>query len=284
MKTLLLTNQKGGVGKTAVCTLLAHYLAWRGQRVLAIDLDHQGNFGQALRLSGRVSVAVVGSDQVFADAEVPLPAEDFVLLPAGAGLLALERQPQLHTPFARQWRAFFERLDGQFDVCLIDTNPNPDIRVLAPMASADCVLSPVQLNQEALSGVVGLLSHERVGVRRVAERLNPKLRFLGILPTMVEPTPFQKANLARVLTRHGDLLIPLSPGPGFAQLPRRSAVAEAQAVGSLLWEMKKTAARDAWRDIEPTLRTLVRLLGVGVVGDAAAGVHSVGEVGDAEAA
>lgn len=51
MKTLVLANQKGGVGKSAVATLLVHHLARQKQRVLAIDLDHQGNFAQALRLS-----------------------------------------------------------------------------------------------------------------------------------------------------------------------------------------------------------------------------------------
>ena len=37
MKTLVLCDQKGGVGKSAVATLLAHHLAHRGRRVLAID-------------------------------------------------------------------------------------------------------------------------------------------------------------------------------------------------------------------------------------------------------
>ena len=38
MKTLVVCNQKGGVGKTAVATLLAHHHACRGSRVLAIEL------------------------------------------------------------------------------------------------------------------------------------------------------------------------------------------------------------------------------------------------------
>jgi hypothetical protein len=47
MKTLVLANQKGGVGKTAVATLVAHFLAQQGRRVLAVDFDHQGNFSSA---------------------------------------------------------------------------------------------------------------------------------------------------------------------------------------------------------------------------------------------
>jgi chromosome partitioning protein len=64
MKTLVVCNQKGGVGKSAVATLLAHLLVQRGKRVLAIDLDHQGNLSKPLRLSGRPTVAEVGASSL----------------------------------------------------------------------------------------------------------------------------------------------------------------------------------------------------------------------------
>ena len=38
--------------------------------------------------------------------------------------------------------------------------------------------------------------------------LNPKLHFIGLLPTMVEATPFPKANLIQVVQYYGSLLIP----------------------------------------------------------------------------
>ena len=56
MKTLVLANQKGGVGKSAAATLLTHYFVRHGHRVLAIDFDHQGNFSNPLVLSKRVCV------------------------------------------------------------------------------------------------------------------------------------------------------------------------------------------------------------------------------------
>ena len=65
---------------------------------------------------------------------------------------------------------------------------------------------------------------------------------------MVEPTPFQKANFVQVIQRYSSLMIRIGDGPGqFAHIPKRSAIAEAQAAGEVLWEMKKTAARDAWQ-------------------------------------
>ena len=70
---------------------------------------------------------------------------------------------------------------------------------------------------------------------------------------MVEPTPFQKANFVQVVQQYHALMIRIGDGPGaFASIPRRSCIAEAQAEGAVLWEMKKTAARDAWREIEPS--------------------------------
>lgn len=261
MKTLVLCNQKGGVGKSAVATLLAHYLAQRGQRVLAIDLDHQGNFSKPLRLSGRAAPAAFAADALMTGSAPPLPTQPFVLVPGDRALLALERQPALHTPFARHFRSFLSAVDAAFDVCVIDTNPNPDIRVIAALASADFVLSPMQLNQEAMDGVSGLLNNERVGLRKIKAVLNPKLALIGLLPTMVEPTPFQKANFVQVVRQYHALLIRIGDGPGaFASIPRRSCIAEAQAEGAVLWEMKKTAARDSWREIEPSLNRIAEIV------------------------
>ena len=261
MKTLVLANQKGGVGKSAVATLLVHHLAQHGHRVLAIDLDHQGNFSSPVQRSNRATAAGLTADRLLTEAVSVMPSAAFVLVPSDRALLMLERQPTLHTPFARNLRSFLAAMDAHFDVCVIDTNPNPDIRVIAALASADFVLSPIQLNQEAMEGVNGLLNHDRVGVRKIKAVLNPKLQLIGLLPTMVEPTPFQKANFLQIVQKYHPLLIRIGDGPGdFASMPRRSAIAEAQAHGQVLWEMKKSAARETAKEIEPTLRELARIV------------------------
>lgn len=180
MKTLVLCNQKGGVGKSAVATLLAHHLTHRGQRVLAIDLDHQGNFTKPLRMSGRATPSAFASDALLTGTAPSLPDKPFVLVPGDRTLLGLERQPALHTPFARNFRSFLTTVNAAFDVCVIDTNPNPDIRVIAALVSADFVLSPIQLNQEAMDGVSGLLNHDRVGLRKIKAVLNSKLVLIGL--------------------------------------------------------------------------------------------------------
>ena len=261
MKTLVLANQKGGVGKSAAASLLAHHLSQSGRRVLAIDFDHQGNFSSTVLLSKRATDAGITSDKLLDDTAARVPADRFVMVPASDQLLFLERQAAQHTPFARNFREFLKQVDSDFDVCIVDTNPNPDIRVIAALASADFVLSPIQLNQEAIDGVCAMLLHPRVGVYRIKAALNPKLELIGLLPTMVEATPYQRANFRQLIEKYLSLMIRIGNGPGdLASIPKRSAIAEAQASGEILWEMKKTAARDAWREIEPTLRHLAAVV------------------------
>jgi chromosome partitioning protein len=261
MKTLVLANQKGGVGKSAVATLLAHYYRRLGLRVLAIDLDHQGNFSNPLRKCQRTAVAEVPASCLLSQSNPAMPSGNFVLVAADRDLSDLERQPTLHNTFASNFRVFLAAMDTRFDVCIVDTNPNPDIRIIAALVSVDFVLSPIQLNQEALSGVSALLNHPRVGVRKIKAVLNPKLHLIGLYPTMVEATPLQKENFMQLIQQFNPLLIFFGPKPGdIASMPRRSAVAEAQAEGLVLWEMKKTAARDAWREIEPGLTFIANML------------------------
>lgn len=64
-----------------------------------------------------------------------------------------------------------------------------------------------------------------------------------------------------LIQQYRTLMIRVSSGPGeFAFVPRCSAIAEAQASGAVLWEMKKTAAREAWKEIEPGIARIAAIL------------------------
>lgn len=278
MKILVLANRKGGVGTTATSCQFAFYLAQRGLRVLLADFDHQGNSSRCLANSGRAATAPFSSSAVLAGQagiKDALPNVPLVVLAADDDLSTLERQPDRHNDFVNALHDFLDAVAPQFDVCIIDTNPNPDIRYAAALVSADYLLSPIELKQEAIDGIGALLHHGRYGVERVKRALNPKLDFIGVLPTMVEANAFQRANLQQLVMAYPSLLIPVQRDgvAGYAFIPNRTAVAEAQAAGVPLWQLRSAgdggvpgpvrgAARDAWREIKPTYEAIAARMGL----------------------
>ncbi|MGN6424247.1 MAG: ParA family protein [Asticcacaulis sp.] len=268
MKTLVLANQKGGVGKSAVATQFALYQRRQGLTVLVIDLDHQQNTSRPLRLNETVEVVEFTASDVFeAQRPPPLPDGALVLVGGDDRLSSLERRPSEHNAFANRFLASLKAW-SRFDVCIIDTNPNPDIRYAAALIAGTHVLAPIQLNQEAIEGVTALLGHNRYGIGLIQSTLNPELRFLGILPNLVEPTPFQRGNFQALAKNYGSLLLSQRSERGntFGLIQKRTAIAEAQAAGLFVADLPKTSARDAWREIRPVFDMVLEGMDLAVAG------------------
>lgn len=94
MKTLAIVNQKGGVGKSFVATQLSFYLASRGQRVLVVDLDHQGNTSVPLLKSKRSVSALFSAADILNGQAKPLETASVLVVKGDGGLCHLERQPE----------------------------------------------------------------------------------------------------------------------------------------------------------------------------------------------
>ncbi len=264
MKTLVMANQKGGVGKSAVAVQLAYYLhLMLEKRVLVIDFDHQRNSSKALRTGGLATVSQLPASRVLTAKVSGVEEAPFLLLAAdNAELLGMEVQgKQQHNVFATNLHAFLKAVDKDFDVCIIDTNPNPDIRQLAALVVSDFVLSPIQLNQEAIDGIGDLLNHESIGIRKIQATINKKLQLIGILPNLVEPTPFQRENLRDLAAAFASLMIPLEAG-GYAAIKKSTAIPEAQAAGIPVWKLGKTSGREAWAQIKPAFEKIASTMGV----------------------
>ncbi len=269
MKTLLIATQKGGVGKSAVLCQLAHYLHFVLRlRVLVIDLDDQANSSRSLERAQKATALSVTASTLFMnmspDIEREVPA--FSLVKADEVLRRLVEQPESFPEYQTNFKEYLHAMSRMIDVCLIDCAPTADLRTVYAQSVADFMLSPIQLNQEAVEGVAETINGRR-GVRRIQATLNPSLQFIGILPNMVEHTPLQQANGREVAARFAQYLISDSAMPGrMLAIPRRSAIAEAQAAGVPLWELgkTKTAARDAWREVVPCLAVIARRMQLGV--------------------
>jgi len=230
MKTIVINNQKGGVGKTMLAVHLAWFLAEEeGVRVLFVDLDGQGNSSEVLKHSHRAGLA---SDLFDTDTGKALPFSE------GPGINVLIGDPELNsveisgvTPMIRR----FAKLQESFDYCVIDTPPAWGPRNFAAMAVSDGLIAPVELRDFSMQGVAQLL-HSLKAVEDKG-RQGRKINFLGLLPSRFDShSPLQKSNLMGLVEKlDGKLMFRgiISQRDGYEQAMQDSRP---------VWTIKKTAA------------------------------------------
>lgn len=268
-RVVTITNQKGGVGKSAVATVLAQYLAAQGQRVLALDFDSQGDFSRPLLASGKPLVSQYTADAVFTDAEATAEDAPFVLMREDSQALKdLERQPDRFNEFANNVRRFMKRHAEAFDFIIIDTNPAQDIRVLAALVASDYVIAPITLTKEALAGITNLFNDPRTGVQAVKTSYNRKLQFLGMLPTMVDERNAMDRECLKLLLgapAYRKLLLSFvdepASGADFLKIKHRTIWRALNESGEVLWEQKTPPAREAWAEVQPVMQRIAQLMG-----------------------
>lgn len=239
MKTLVTAIQKGGQGKTfATCHLAFDFLE-RGLRVAVIDLDTQGNasFTLSQYQSGYAASQLFsgesdGLNQCFSQRE----SGGLALIAADTNLANLDKMDLSQA--ATALRASVAALGEFFDVCLIDTAPSLGVGMTAAVLAADFMLSPIEMEAYSLHGM-----KKMVAVIGNLRKLNPKLRFLGMVPNKVDARkPRHVNNLATLQQAYPQLILPFSIGA-------RDSIAEALGDRMPVWKVKKTAARKASEEV-----------------------------------
>lgn len=164
MKTITIANHKGGVAKTTTALNVAVLLSQQGLRVLACDLDPQGNLSlalgadlQNLEESYRTSHRLMLSERDDFSEYTQQVRPRLSLLPAcldsdaEAMLLSQRVAGEL---LLKQKLAPAQRL---FDFCVIDTPPSLQTPTLNALAMADLVVIPIETSIFALHGISQLL-------------------------------------------------------------------------------------------------------------------------------
>lgn len=207
MKTLTITIEKGGTGKSLIATQFAFFARhFFGLRVAVIDLDQQQQTAETLVRSGKAQKADVSSADFFTQKTATVimgsQFQDFTVFGADHRSL-VSVQSNTHQDAAKDFfRASVNALSDHFDLVVIDTNPNDDIRSQAALIACTHLVSPMQISSECLSGMQLLIN--RINAAKLK---NPGLNFIGVLANMFQSTDYQKKGIGEFIAQIGGFMV-----------------------------------------------------------------------------
>lgn len=225
MKSLLIISAKGNSGRTMLTCLFARHLHrinhWR---VLVLDLAEPPRCAQMLAGRGHDTTGSGNRAPDLPECASPLTGGCLRVLSADAIDALRSRDDPARTRYYANLRHLLSVVAPWFDVCLIDAPILPDLRAVCAEALADAVLSPLAMSPDCI-GCASEVINGTYGIRNVRARLNPALRFAGLLPVVDLPSSMEEPWMKVMETTLREWLIVDRAFPhGYAWLPRMRSV------------------------------------------------------------
>nr|WP_106789376.1 AAA family ATPase [Massilistercora timonensis] len=185
-RIIAVANQKGGVGKTTTAINLSSCLAEKGKKVLAVDMDPQGNMTSGLGVD-KNSVENTIYDLIIGESSIDKVLRKDIMknldiIPANIDLSAAEIE--LIDVEDKEYivRNVIKDIKDNYDYIIIDCPPSLSMLTINAMTTATSVLVPIQCEYYALEGLSQLIHT----VDLVRDRLNPELEIEGVVFTMYD--------------------------------------------------------------------------------------------------
>ena len=198
MKTIAITNQKGGVGKTTTAINLGASLAVFGKKVLIIDIDPQANATSGLNAEREMCIyhALIGKKRL-QSLITPTEMENLFIVPSNISLIGAEVELKNLENKERILKNLLKDVKG-FDYVLIDCPPSLGFLTINALVAANSVLVPVQCEYFAMEGLAQLLHT----INLIKRTFNPSLKIEGILLTMHDKRNNLSKQVEMELKRH----------------------------------------------------------------------------------
>jgi chromosome partitioning protein len=222
-KIISFANQKGGVAKTTTTLNLAVAFTESGHRVLAVDLDPQGNLTMS---QGIDPDKVEGSMyDVLVD---HIPIRDVIhereidIAVASIDLAGAEIAMSMQIGRERSLEKALSAVVDDYDFVCIDTPPSLGLLTVNALTASDKVIVPVQCEYLSMRGLVQLQNT----MEMIRENLNPRVHIEGILPTMLDSRTVHAKEAVEILEENfGDLVFKsrIRKAIKFAEAPVRGS-------------------------------------------------------------
>ena len=197
MRTITVTNQKGGTGKSTTAAAIGAGLLRNGYRVLFVDMDAQGDLSDTLEAdtSGLTTKGVMEVLEESATAQEAIQHTPHGDLIASSPTLTGADMVIIATGKEYRLREALEAVSGAYDYCIIDTPPALGIATINALTASDSVIIPAKADYYSVKGIGKLYS----SIRTVRKYCNPALKVEGILLTAYSSRTIISRDMADML-------------------------------------------------------------------------------------
>ena len=179
--TIMITNQKGGVGKTTTSLELAHLLGADGYKVLCIDTDPQGDLTTYLDIeSPKYTLKEILDAEILLD-EAVIPANTFYVI---AGNQKLSQADKLYGASDDIFLLKDALEDADYDFVILDSPPGKSQLLIMEYVAADYIIAPAECDDGSIKGLIRI----KEDLDRLKKRNFTNARVLGTFITKYEKT------------------------------------------------------------------------------------------------